>query len=314
MDSAHLPDLFLERLRSIIPEEHLLSVSASFSAEKPLSVRINKLKDAEGSVLGHWTGLGISYRKISWCPDAFIIEPMTSRELDKDNLIQEGRIYCQGLASMLPVTVLNPEPGERVLDMCAAPGSKTTQIAAMMQNQGRIECLEPVRERYYKLKKILHQYGVTMTRLYCLDARRFRSEHPFDKILADVPCSSEGRFRVMDRKSYAYWSPRKIKEMTHKQRGILLNACRLLKTGGTLVYSTCTFAPEENEGVIDWVLRKTDGTMKVEPIGIPGVDTYPSLTRWQKKVFDPQVSHCLRVLPGREMEGFFMARLIKVKD
>ena len=99
--------------------------------------------------------------------------------------------------------------------------------------------------------------------------------------------------------------------MVHKQRGLLLNASRLLKPNGVLVYSTCTFSPEENEGVIDWLLRKTKGGLKVYPIKMPQVKSYPAIREWQGKVFDPEVGHCFRVLPDEQMEGFFITKLVK---
>jgi len=145
-----------------------------------------------------------------------------------------------------------------------------------------------------------------------MDARRFRPRNSFfDKILVDAPCSSEGRFQSGNPKTLAYWSSRKIKEMMRKQRGLLLAASRLLKPGGILVYSTCTFAPEENEGVVHWLLKKTKGTLRTESIDIPGVASYPVVTQWNKKEFNGEITKCFRVLPNVHMEGFFIAKFKK---
>ena len=99
--------------------------------------------------------------------------------------------------------------------------------------------------------------------------------------------------------------------MVQKQRGLLLSACRLLKPGGVLVYSTCTFAPEENEGVVDWVLRKLPGEMRVEPIAFEHIERYPAIVEWGSRTYDAQVLNCFRVLPTDLMEGFFVAKLVK---
>jgi 16S rRNA (cytosine1407-C5)-methyltransferase len=134
----------------------------------------------------------------------------------------------------------------------------------------------------------------------------------FDKILVDAPCSSEGRFDINAPKTFAYWSPRKIKEMRTKHKGLLWRGCQLLKPGGTLVYSTCTFAPEENEEVVDWVLRKSDGTLRPEPVGIPGLPVYPALREWKKRKYGPSIDACVRIKPDRLWDAFFIAKLRKV--
>ena len=144
-----------------------------------------------------------------------------------------------------------------------------------------------------------------------IDGRRLKSFELFDKILVDAPCTTEGRFKTFEPESYGYWSPRKIREMVRKQRGLLLNAGRLLKLGGIMVYSTCTFAPEENEGVIDWLLRKTEGQLKLSPIVFPDIESYPSPVEWEGKKFSDETQKCLRILPNKMMEGFFVAKLIR---
>ena len=122
---------------------------------------------------------------------------------------------------------------------------------------------------------------------------------------------AESVFKTFDKKTFVYWSPRKIKEMVRKQRGLLLAASRLLKPGGVMVYSTCTFAPEENEGVVDWLLRKTKGALKIEPIHLKDVKSYPTILTWKKRDYNSDVGGCLRVFPDERGEGFFIAKLTK---
>jgi len=145
------------------------------------------------------------------------------------------------------------------------------------------------------------------------DARRFsRGVNLFDRILVDAPCSSEGRFKIFEEKTYSYWSPQKIKEMAHKQKELLLSASRLLKPGGLLVYSTCTFAPEENEAMMDWFLQKTNNAFRAIKLENFPILTSRAVEQWNNKIFDRQVSHCLRVLPHETMEGFFIAKLMRM--
>ena len=309
MSKDHFP-VFLERLKTIVGDDRYEQVVQSFSRSEVLSVRVNTLKTTRPEVFAKLKDRNIIFSEVPWSAEALALEGITREELGRMDLINDGLLYRQSLSSMLPVLVLAPRPGECVLDMCAAPGSKTTQMAALMRNEGEIAAVEAVRGRYYKLKSVVDRMGAANVALKLTDARRFRSPALFDRILVDAPCSSEGRFRTDDPDTYAYWSPRKIREMARKQRGLLRHAARLLKPGGTLVYATCTFAPEENEGVVDWLLRKTGGTLSLEPVDLEGVPSYPALEGWSEKNFDPRVKNCFRVLPNATMEGFFIARFI----
>jgi 16S rRNA (cytosine1407-C5)-methyltransferase len=304
-----LPELFLKRLPDIIPDAYHELVKRGFETPTEMSGRVNSLKTDKNRVLTRLAQLGASCEEVPWCPEALTVTNVERKVLTDLDIVNEGLFYLQGLSSCLPAVLLDPAPGERVLDLCAAPGSKTTQMAALMRNEGTIVALEAVRNRFYKLRSVVELMGARNVQCKIGDGRRFKSGELFDKILIDVPCSSEGRFKVFDEKSFAYWSPRKIKEMVRKQRGLLLAAGRLLKPEGVLVYSTCTFAPEENEGVIDWFLRKTDGDFEVVPAPDHEIRTYPAVMEWGKRRYDPRVRHCLRVLPDERMEGFFVAKI-----
>ncbi|MCB9757145.1 MAG: RsmB/NOP family class I SAM-dependent RNA methyltransferase [Candidatus Omnitrophica bacterium] len=306
-----LPAAFLERLKKIIPARNFDTVLAAFDSDGVMSVRINTLKASRPEVLQQLTDLKISFQEIPWYSDALILQGMSANDYSQLDVVKQGGLYRQGLSSLLPVLILNPQKGERVLDFCAAPGSKTTQIAAQMKQEGELIAVEAIRPRFYKLKSVCALLGADNVSFKLTDARRFRSEDVFDKVLVDAPCSSEGRFKTADPKSVGYWSPRKIKEMAHKQKGLLWSASRFLKPGGVLVYSTCTFAPEENEAVVDWVLRKAQGHLVLQPAAVEGVAGYPALSHWEHKVFSAPVENLLRVLPNGLMEGFFVAKFIK---
>ena len=307
-----LPLTFLQRLRDILPPESQVSVFSTFNRPSPLTVRINTLKTSREETLSQLKDKGISFRSIEWAPEALILEGITQKDFGETEWAKQGLLYSQNLSSILPVLVLDPKPGENVLDMCAAPGSKTTQIAACLKNSGRLVAVESVRDRFYRLKAVCAYLGADNVEFKLMDARGFRfTGEYFDRILVDASCSSEGRFRTSEPKSFAYWSPRKIREMVQKQRGILMTASHLLKPGGVLVYSTCTFAPEENEGVVDWLLRKSKVPLRLESIELNGVERYPALRQWGEKDFSPEVEKCFRVLPSEIMEGFFIAKIVR---
>lgn len=304
-----LPENFVSRLENMLSEEKLKIVLNSFSIKRGSALRINNLKNSKESVFTILQDRGINYEQVSWNPSAIILKDKKEK---LEDLIQEGRIYAQNLSSILVPLILAPKPEEKILDMCAAPGSKATQIADMVNNKGRITCLEVIKPRFYKLRSVVSLLGADCINCRLIDARRFRPDEQYDKILLDVPCSCEGRFNLSDKKTYFYWSPRKIKEMRRKQKGLILNASRLLKSGGTMVYSTCTFAPEENEEVIDWFLRKTGATFEVLPIKLnKTIKMYEPILKWKEKAFKNQIKSCVRILPDERMEGFFLARLGK---
>lgn len=289
-----LPQEFLHHFSQTVPCQG--DVFEYFKPKTYKSFRVNTLKMKRDDVWAYLKEHDIPFQEVSWYADAFIVDIAHSAPLLESILCQHGMIYAQGLESMLAPIVLDPKPGMHVLDLCAAPGSKTTQIAAMMNNEGSIMANEPVRNRFFRLKAVTELLEAKV-KLTSKDGRFFRGEHLFDSILVDAPCSSEGRFSLDRPKSYEFWSVRKIHEMAHKQKGLLLKASELLKQGGTLVYATCTFGKEENEDVVDWFLKKTNGSFKLQPIEIKGVSSYPST-----------ITGCLRVMPSDVMEGFFLAK------
>jgi len=293
MTQNQLPPDFELRLKDILPERP----DSIFEPRKFQAFRINTLKISVQEAHALLLSRKIDFQKVSFCPYAITVDRTVGQELLKSDLANEGLLYVQGLESLLPVMVLDPRPDQRVLDLCAAPGSKTSQIAMHMNNQGILKANEPIRQRLYRLRAVLQLTG-SKAQVSSTDGRRLQEHNGlYDRILVDAPCSCEGRFIVNEPKSFAYWSVRKVKEMSHKQKGLLLNASRLLGPGGIMVYATCTFAPEENEEVVDWFLRKTDGRFELSPFQVEGVKTYPCLTQWQKRSFDPRVKDTARILP-----------------
>ena len=217
---------------------------------------------------------------------------------------------------MVPALILNPQPGETVADIAAAPGSKTTQMAALMNNTGEILANDRSRERMFKLKTNLERLDITNTKFVNKPAEMLWKLFPekFDKTLADVPCSLEGEFNSNNPKTYEGWSVKKVKKLAKIQQWILRSALSMTKPGGTIVYSTCTLSPEENEGVIDWVLAKEDGAVEVEPVSLAVPNQTQGLLSWEGKEYYPAMLRCIRILPSEEMEGFFIAKLRKLRS
>ncbi|MFH1585627.1 MAG: RsmB/NOP family class I SAM-dependent RNA methyltransferase [archaeon] len=242
-----------------------------------------------------------------------------------------GYYYIQELASMLPIIALNSKPGERILDLCSAPGSKTTQAAAEMENKGLIIANEVSLGRIKILASNLERCGVTNTIITrkegaALCKRLKKQGMQFDKILVDAPCSGEGTLRSSP-KTYVMWNIKTIKNLPKIQKQLFASAIEILKPGGTLVYSTCTHAPEENEGVIDAILKEFP-KLKIKKIKLP-IKTREGVTEWASdfarshqhrnergreldKTFSNEVKKCARVYPqDNDTEGFFIAKFLK---
>ena len=223
--------------------------------------------------------------------------------------VDEGLLYLQDLSSQWVTPILNPQKNEAVLDLCAAPGGKTTHIAAWLDGEGDIGAVEAARPRFFKLKANVERMGASSVRLYNKDGRFIHKACPerFDAILLDAPCSTESCFHTSHPKSYAYWGPKKIKAMAKKQRQLLFSALQALKPGGRLLYVTCSFAPEENECVLQSALDHFDD-IALCPITLPdSIQSFPGLTNWQKHTFDPTMSYVCRLIPTVHIRGLVMA-------
>ena len=309
--STNLPERFIEKLEQMYPNT-FKTVIKSFDTKPAPSFRVNTLISNRNEVQRYLTEQGFVVNQVEWYNDAFVLENKSIRELTETDIYQNGLIYIQNLSSMIPALVLNPQPNERILDLAAAPGSKTTQLAAMMQNTGEIIANDVSRKRLYKTQELLKQYGITNTKISVAKGEFLWKRFPevFDKTLIDVPCSMEGRINTSDPKTYADWSPRKVKQLAMLQKYLLRSAISATNVGGVIVYSTCTLSPEENEEVVEWALQKSEGAVTVEKIDIQGLHVQSGLTTWKKKTMN-YTENCVRVLPNTSMEGFFVAKLRK---
>lgn len=307
-----LPALWLERLNALFTPNQLQSFQDFLGRAPSLAFRINTNLNAQTEALKALYKQGLSPKAVDWLENTFLLPPEQRHLLTHANLFLEGKIVIQGLASMVPVHLLAPQRGEEVLDLTAAPGSKTSQIALNMQNQGRLAAVEKSKPRFFKLKENLQRQGFHWVNLYLKDGRAVGKACPerFDRILLDAPCSSESRFLSDDPASFADWSIKKVKRLAKLQFQLLESAWQALKPGGTLVYSTCTFAPEENEMVIQQLLDK-HAHAEILPISLPIPNQLPGITSWQNHRLHASLSNTVRILPSKDMTSFYVAKLIK---
>ena len=314
MNSVALPAEFVERLRHIVPDDQWNSVLASFSEKKPAVLRINSILTPADDLIEKLQQEGFTVQQLDWKPDVILVPRAQRRQILNSTWYKKGQLYSQNLSSQLAPLVLNPQPGEEILDLCAAPGGKTLQMACMMADTGRIAAVEKSKARFFKMKANLKHQQVSCVDIYLTDGAGVWRKTPerFDRVLLDAPCSSESRFRTYKPKSYEHWTQKKIKEMAKKQKILIQSAVKCLKPGGMMVYSTCSFSPEENEAIIDFALKRFNGALQVQSIFPPMENSQPGLLRWQNKEFDPQVQNSLRILPNSVMDGFYLCLIKKL--
>ncbi len=273
------------------------------------SIRINTLKITSEELkkrLPEW-----KFTKVPWCEIGFFMEHKKGERLDIGNTteFQLGYYYGQEAASMIPPLVLNPKQNDIVLDMCAAPGSKTTQMAAMMENKGVLVANDVKGSRLASLGINLQRMGITNTIVTLMQGHWFRQPR-FNKILLDAPCSGTGNVRKSP-KIMLIWNPNGIKRLAGQQKSLINAAFNSLKKGGILVYSTCSIEPDENEGVIDFLLGKHE-TAKLMEIKLNLKRADPIL-EFEGKKYNSEVKKCLRIWPQtNNTGGFFVTKIKKV--
>jgi len=297
---------FIERYSELTDWEQFKKYSLSFLRR---SIRVNTILGTINKIKESIEAKGWVLEQIPWCKEGFWISHPNRR--DVGNLFEHhlGQIYVQEAASMIPPLVLNPLPGEIVLDMCAAPGSKTTQMAAMMKNQGLLVANDYKGQRLQSLGINLQRSGLTNTMISLMSGKRFHG-FEFDKILVDAPCSGTGTIRK-SLKTIQIWNPGMISKLARQQKELIVSAFENLKVGGEMVYSTCSVEPEENEGVVDYLLNKFDN-VEVVPVKLPGLKLSKPVMEFKKDKYNSQIKNVIRIWPqDNDSEGFFVAKLKK---
>jgi len=271
-------------------------------------VRVNTIKSDTASVLAALAAHGISAEPEPWCPELLRLEPGVEKKLGTTLEHAMGHYYLQSASSAAAALILGPRPGEDVLDICAAPGSKTTLIAAMVGREGSVTANEPRRKRTTALVANTRRLGMANVLVTTYMGQNFPMRHKFDKVLVDAPCSGEGTWRGPKVRPKPMSSGQR-QNLTATQAAILERAVQTLKPGGELVYSTCTYAPEENELVAAEVIERHG--LRILETGLD-VATRPGLTSWEGRALPPGMERAARFYPHNfDSEGFFVIRLAK---
>ena len=294
-----------ERYRPIVDDfEAFLA-----ACERPLgnAVRVNTIKASVERTLETLDEDGVTYEQANWNPRVLRLETDSPGSTWTSF---HGFTHGQEEVSAVPPVVLDPQPGERVWDCCAAPGGKATQIAALMDDRGTVVANDNNLGRISALRFNAERLGATSLAVTVDDARNYSLKRfpfdEFDRTLVDAPCSCEGTIRK-NPDALDNWSEGHISSIAGIQKGILRRAIQATREGGTVVYSTCTFAPEENEAVVQHALEAE--SCRVVDFDI-GLEHSPGLTEWEGEPFDESLEQAIRIYPHQnDTGGFFVAKL-----
>ena len=301
-----LPEFFQQKIAEQYATDQAQLIMEGSVPARMVSLRANTLKADREEIAAQLDEAGIAFERLSWYEDAFLVPQARENQIWSLDAYKEGKLYLQSLSSMIPALVMEPKAGEDILDMCAAPGGKTTQMAALSGGSAHITACEMNGPRAEKLRYNLDRQGANGVSVMQEDARRLSEFFRFDKILIDAPCTGSGTLRAGDPKANKRFTPALLAKVRKSQRALLAKGLELLKPGGTLVYSTCSIFSEENEKQVEAALQAASkmGSYQVKPIELPGLSEIPQLPC--------PLDGAVTVMPTMRYEGFFVCKIVRL--
>ena len=302
----------LERYYSIVDDVDAFVEAAS--RPQPLFAWTNTLRTTTRQLVDVLEPDGYTLTPLKWHSEAYrVCSQNGDRRLGRHWSYLAGWFHIQEASSMIPALLLDPQPGERVLDLCASPGNKTALMAQALGNRGTVIANDIFWERIRPLRSAIDRLGLMNVSVTCHDGTAYpRAAGDFDCVLVDVPCSCEGTSRRHP--GILYRAPfQPMPKRFHKQQLLLESAIRRCRVGGRILYSTCTYAPEENEAIVDAVLKKIPGVVSILPVNLPGLNSAPGMTSWAGATFHDDLRHSIRIWPHlNDTGGFYIALLEKI--
>lgn len=296
-----IPEFLIEMLNNQYGKELTEKIVDGYSKKRPVTLRVNTLKASIEKVEEELKRLEIEFEKASFSNNAFIIKNVKEKEIEELDIYKNGEIYLQSLSSMLPPIILDPKEDEDILDMAAAPGGKTTQIAAITDNKAHITACEMNSIRLERLKYNIEKQGATSVYVMQQDSRNINDFFSFDRILLDAPCSGSGTLNINDNDLEKTFTPKLVEKSSKVQLALLKKALKVLKPGHEMIYSTCSILECENEEIIKKALHGTNA--KIEPIEVKEKINLP--------ILPTKIDGTLCIMPTELYEGFFIAKIKK---
>ncbi len=297
-----IPNFLIENLKNQYSEKYVEEILNGYNEKRKVTFRVNTLKSNVSKIEKVLEENNIKYKKVKWSKEAFILDDAKEDDIEKLDIYKNGEIYLQSLSSMLPPIILNPREGADILDMAAAPGGKTTQIAALTNNKSHITACEMNNIRIEKLKYNVVKQGASCVYIMQKDSRQIDDFFSFDQILLDAPCSGSGTLNVDDKNLEKYFTEKLIEKSIKSQYTLLKKAVKILKKGQEMVYSTCSILRIENEEIISKVMKEEK--IEIIPIFFEGIEELP--------ILPTNIKETLCVYPNELYEGFFIAKIRKL--
>lgn len=297
----NIPHFLIQMLENQYGKNITNKIIEGYEQKRASTLRINTIKSNNQKILKELTEVGIEFQQVHWSEEALIIKNASEKQIRQLDIYEKGEIYLQSLSSMIPPIILDPKEEENILDMTAAPGGKTTQIAALSKNKALITACEKNTIRAERLKYNINKQGVTSAYIMITDARKMDEYFSFDKILLDAPCSGSGTINKNNPNLKQIFTKDLISKSTKIQIELLKKAVNMLKTNKEIVYSTCSILECENEGVLNSIL--SENKIEIVPIQFKGMESIPKLP--------VKIPGTICVCPNELYEGFFIAKLRK---
>ena len=295
-----IPEFLFNRLNKQYGEKLTNKIVEGYRKKRPVTLRVNTLKASTESIKNKLEEASISFNEVPWSKEALIIHGIREEKIRKLDIYKNGEVYLQSLSSMLPPIFLEPQKNEAILDMAAAPGGKTTQIAAITNNKATITACEMNKIRAEKLKYNIEKQGASSVYVMVTDSRKLDDFFSFDKILLDAPCSGSGTIELENTNFERGFTEKLITKSVMSQKQLLRKALQVLKPGCEMIYSTCSILKEENEEVIKEILKQTNSEIipiDKESINIP--------------LLPVTLEGTICVYPNELYEGFYIAKIRK---
>lgn len=300
----NIPEFLIEMLEKQYGKDISRRIIEGYSANRALTFRVNTLKAETSNIEKILDEANIKYERVKWNKEAFIIKNANKSIIENLEIYKQGKIYLQSLSSMLPPIILQPEEGMDILDMAAAPGGKTTQIAAITKNKANITACEINGIRAERLKYNVEMQGAKCVYIMKSDARKIDNFFSFDQILLDAPCSGSGIIDAKDINLSKKFTTKLINKTTSLQTELLKKAIKILKPGKEMVYSTCSILSCENEDIIKKALEGTK--TRIVPIELNNIKDLPLLPT--------KIKGTVCLYPNELYEGFFIAKIKKLAN